>query len=98
MDFRLVYQLGCCKMQFPLKSSGYNDLDSRYFITLAKKARFGIHAACRWGLAYKASSIDLPHQSHTLDLALKASGARRTAAIQLFIKDKGQKLRSQGVR
>ena len=37
--------------------------------------------------AYQACSIDLPHQSHTLDPALKASRARRIAAIQLLIKD-----------
>ena len=40
-----------------------------------------------WGLAYQAFSIVLPHQSQTLDPALKASGARRFLAIQLLIKD-----------
>ena len=36
---------------------------------------------------YHGSCIDPTHQSHTLDLILKAPGARRTAAIQLLIKD-----------
>ena len=55
---------------------------------LDKKARFARVRALRgWGLAYQASSIDLPHQSHTLDPALKASRARRTPAIQLLVND-----------
>ena len=38
-----------------------------------------------WRLAYQASCINLPHQAHPLDLALKASRARRAATIQLLI-------------
>ena len=37
-------------------------------------------------LANQASPIDIPLQSHTLDPALKASGARRKDAIRLLIK------------
>ena len=56
-------------------------------LKLAEKARFAREFAVRgWGLAYQASSIDRSHQSHTLDLALKASKARRIAAIQFLIK------------
>ena len=47
----------------------------------------GVHAARGWGLAYQASPINLPHNSHTLNLAFKASGARRIPAIQLIFKD-----------
>ena len=56
---------------------------------LAKKANFArVRSARGWGLAYQASSIDLTHQSHTLDPALKACGARRAATIQLLLNDK----------
>ena len=55
---------------------------------LAKRANFArVRSARGWGLAYQASSIDLPHQSHTLDPALKASRARRTPAIRLLVND-----------
>ena len=39
------------------------------------------------GLAYHGSCIDPTHLSHTLNLILKAPGARRTLAIRLLIKD-----------
>ena len=57
-------------------------------LKIAEKARFARGCAARgWGLAYQASSIDLPHQSHTLDPALKASRARRTPEIRLLVND-----------
>ena len=40
-----------------------------------------------WGLPYQASSIDLPHQSHTLDLALKAPRASSLRTIRSLKKD-----------
>ena len=49
----------------------------------AIRTRFArVGTARGWGLAYQASSINLPHQSHNFDPALKASGARRKAVIQ----------------
>ena len=54
-------------------------------LTLDRKARFArVRAARGWGLAYQAFSIDLPHQSQTLDPALKASEAIGTATIRLL--------------
>ena len=44
-------------------------------------------AARGWGLAYQASSIDLPQQSHTLDLALKAPRASSLQTIRSLKKD-----------
>ena len=38
-------------------------------------------------VAYHGSCIDLTHLSHTLNLILKAPGARRFVTIQLLIKD-----------
>ena len=58
-------------------------LKTRFLIIYSTKKG----AARGWGLAYQASSIDLTHQSHTLDPALKASRARRAATIQLLLKD-----------
>ena len=39
-------------------------------------------------VAYQGTCFDLTHQSHTLDLTLKVSGARRIPASQLLIKGK----------
>ena len=59
-----------------------------YQTILAKKARFArVHATPGWWLPYQASSIDLPHQSHTLDPALEASRDRRFAPIRLLVND-----------
>ena len=53
-----------------------------------KKARFTrIRAAREWSPPYQGSCIDPMDQSQPLDLALKASGARRIPAIRLLIKD-----------
>ena len=55
---------------------------------LAEKARFARVRATRGrSLACQASSIDLLHQSPTLDQALKATGARRFVTIRLLKKD-----------
>ena len=52
---------------------------------LDEKARFArVCTARRWSLGYKVSSIDLLHQSPTLDPALEANGARRMEAIRLI--------------
>ena len=56
-------------------------------IIIPKDYILRIRAAYGWGLAYQASSINLPHQFHTLEPALKNPGARRTLAIRLLIKD-----------
>ena len=48
--------------------------------------RLKVHAR-EWTALYHGYSIDPTHQSHALDPALKASEARRTAPIQLLIKD-----------
>ena len=41
----------------------------------------------RWGLVYQETPMNLTHQSHTLDPALKAPRARRAAAIRLLVND-----------
>ena len=69
-----------------------NDIQRTVLLALSlgkldKKARFARDRAARgWGLAYQASSIDLPHQSHTLEPALKAPRASRIAKIQLELR------------
>ena len=72
---------------FILLLSGQAKLSMPYYNSIIKARFVRVRAARGWGLAYQASSIDLPHQSHPLDPALKASRARRAAAIQLLIKD-----------
>ena len=80
-------------ISLPVQSAAYSvknrkNITKYIFNKLDLKARFArVRAARGWGLPYQASSIDLPHQSHPLDPALKASRARRAAAIQLLIKD-----------
>ena len=58
----------------------------------AAHANYGNPTARGWRVAYQGSSIDLPHQSHTLDLALKASRARCTAPIRLLVNDSPKKV------
>ena len=55
---------------------------------LDEKARFARDRVARgWRVAYQATPMDLTNQSHTLDPALKASRASRTAPIRLLKKD-----------
>ena len=83
----LIYEKCTLSIPFPpdlLLLTVLNDPSSiYYFYSPKKQARVG--ATRGLSLAHQASSIDLLHQPHTLDPALKASEARRKDAIRLLL-------------